>query len=244
MEQECLGCSSEIETLGCGLMEPELVRMREFSTSLEIKKKEIFIREGNPQDFYYQIFYGVAGTYNYLPNGKRIITEILFAGDFIGPHPNNTYPFTAEALRNVYLCRFEKKKMDALIRETPALKDKLYMFQQNAINKARTHLLSISHKAPQERLVAFLLFLSSNIKPTGKNLTIPMGRTEIADYLGLTSETVSRTMTQLEDEGIIAMETPSQITLCDAAQLFEIVYGSEKDIFPYDFGHLTVKLNE
>lgn len=244
MDLECLACSKEIETLGCGLTEPELVRLREFSASLEIKKKEIFIREGDPQDYYYQIFYGVAGTYNYLPNGKRVITEILFAGDFIGPHPNNTYPSTAEALTNVYLCRFERKNMDALIGETPALKDKLYMFQQNAINKARVHLLSISHKAPLERMASFLLFLCSNIELTGKNFAVPMGRTEIADYLGLTSETVSRTMTQLSDKGIIAMETPSQITLCDAAQLLEMVGGGEKDFFPYDFGRLGAKLNE
>ena len=102
----------------------------------------------------------------------------------------------------------------------------------------------ISHKAPLERMASFLLFLRSNIEQTGKNFVIPMGRTEIADYLGLTSETVSRAMTQLADEGIIAMETPSQITLCDTAQLFELVGGDEKDVFPYEFGRLATKLND
>ena len=241
MELECLVCSSEIETLGCGLTEPEVARMRQFSNSLEIKKKQIFIREDDPQDYYYQIFYGVACTYNYLPNGKRIITELLFAGDFIGPQPGDTSPFSAESLQTVYLCRFEKKKMDALIRETPALKDKLNMFQQNAITKAREHLLSISHKAPVERVASFLLFICSNMKRTKQGFAIPMGRAEIADYLGLTSETVSRAMTDLSDRGIIAMETPSLVTLCDAAQLYELVGGGEKDVFPYDFGHLAAK---
>ena len=226
MFEECLACSKEIETLGCGLTEPELIRLREFSKSIEIKKKKVFIREGDLQDYYYQIFHGVAGTYNYLPTGKRIITEILFAGDFIGPQSNNTYPFTAESLQTTYLCRFEKKKMDALIQETPVLKDKLNMFHQNAINKARTHLLSVSHKTPLERVASFLLFICSNIEQNDQGFTIPMGRAEIADYIGLTSETVSRSMTDLSDQGIIAMETPSLVTICDVSKLYEMVcYG-------------------
>ena len=239
MELECLVCSSAIETLGCGLTEPEVARMRQFSNSLEIQKKQVFIREDDPQDYYYQIFYGVAGVYNYLPNGKRIITELLFAGDFIGPQVNNIYPFSVESLQTVYLCRFQKKKLDELIRETPALKDKLNMFQQNAINKARTHLLSVSHKAPVERVASFLLFICGNMESTKHGFAIPMGRAEIADYLGLTSETVSRAMTDLSDRGIIAMETPSLVAICDAPQLYGLVYGDKKGPHSIDYSHLT-----
>ena len=242
MVEECLVCSGEIETLGCGLTEPELVRMRKFSASLEIKKKQLFIREGDKQDYYYQIFHGVAGSYNHLPDGKRIMTEILFAGDFIGPQPGDTYPFTAEALQTVYLCRFEKKQMDALIAETPALKDKLNMFQQNAINKARTHLLSVSHKAPTERVASFLLFICSNMEPADRSFAIPMGRAEIADYLGLTSETVSRAMTALSDEGVIAMETPSVVTICDPRRLLELVCGGGVEDCSTDYARFAASL--
>lgn len=241
MSDACLVCSKEIETLGCGLKESELIKLRTFSTSVTIKKKDLFILEGDPQDYYYQIFSGVAATYNYLPGGKRIITEILFAGDFIGPQPKNTYPFSAEALQTVFVCRFERKKMDHLISTSPNLKDKINMFQQNALNKARTHLLNISHKAPLERVASFLLFICSNIERTGKNFIIPMGRQEIGDYLGLTSETVSRTMTDLSAQGIIAMETPSLLTICKATKLYEMVCGDQAAC-PYEFGKFASNL--
>lgn len=243
MSDACLVCSKEIETLGCGLKESELNKLRTFSTSLAIQKKDLFILEGDPQDYYYQIFSGVAATYNHLPDGKRIIIEILFAGDFIGPQPGDTYPFTAESLQTVFVCRFEKKKMDQLIARSPNLKDKINMFQQNAINKARTHLLNVSHKAPLERVASFLLFICSNIERHGQNFLIPMGRQEIGDYLGLTSETVSRTMTDLSDQGIIAMETPSLVSICDPAALYEMVCGDQASC-PYEFGRFTANLDD
>ena len=242
MADECLSCSGEVNYLGCGLTEAELSSLRKFSASLEIKKKETFILEGDPQDYYYQIFSGVAGTYNHFPDGKRIITEILFAGDFIGPQPGDTYPFTAESLQTVFLCRFEKKKMDQLIAASPNLKDKINMFQQNAINKARTHLLNISHKAPLERVASFLLFICSNIEPSGQNFLIPMGRQEIGDYLSLTSETVSRNMTDLSAQSIIAMETPSLVSICDPAQLYQLVYGDQA-MHPHEFDRFQPKLS-
>lgn len=240
MDLECLVCSEKIEAIGCGLTETEVGLLRDITIAVQYKPKEVLFHEADTQEYYYQLTEGVVGVYNILPSGRRVILEILFEGDFLGPFGKGVYPYSSVALTKATLCRFPKKQMDNLIKISPDLKDKLNMFQENALNKARTHLLGMAHKSPLERLSSFLLLLFNNLyKATNSenSFEIPMGRQEMADYLSLTSETVSRAFTELADKQIITLDTPSHITIRQIDQLYAMVCGGPSlEDCPHQFG--------
>lgn len=228
MELECLVCSDKINAIGCGLTEAEISLLRDITKAVQYKPKEALFHEADTQEYYYQLTEGAVGVYNILPSGRRVILEILFEGDFLGPFGKGVYPYSSVALTRASLCRFPKTQMDTLIKGSPDLKDKLNMFQENALNKARTHLFGMAHKGPLERLSSFLLLLFDNLyKATNSenSFEIPMGRQEMADYLSLSSETVSRAFTELSEKQIITLNTPSHITIRQIDQLYDIVCG-------------------
>lgn len=228
LELDCLVCSEKIQAIGCGLTESDVERLRRIADAVQLNTGEALVHEGDTPAFYYQLTDGVVGQYKYLPTGRRVMLEILFAGDFLGPGAGDTYAFSCSALTKVTLCRFRKAKMDQLIQDVPELKDKIRMFQENALSKARAHLLGLNQRTPKEKVASFLLFLFDNLYlPTNSENTfeIPMGRSEIADYMSLTSETVSRAMTELSQEGFISLETPKRVKIFDPAKLGEKIHG-------------------
>ena len=145
-----------------------------------------------------------------LPDGRRQITGFLFAGDFVGLATAKDYAFSVEAIEPATLCRFRSDEYRSLTRERPALEGALLDRATHELAAAQDQMLLLGRKTAQERIASFLLSLRGRDPmrpPRDDEVRLPMTRAEIADYLGLTIETVSRVLTRLKKSGVI--RTPS-----------------------------------
>jgi CRP/FNR family transcriptional regulator len=149
-----------------------------------------------------------------LPDGRRQITGFVGAGHFLGLAVSDTYAFGAEAIERVRFCRFQRSKLRGLLDDFPLMEKRLLEVAANELVAAQEQMLLLGRKTARERLASFLLLQSRQGVPCGhprRRFNLPMTRNDIADYLGLTIETVSRTLTKLRSEGLIDIASQAVI---------------------------------
>jgi CRP/FNR family transcriptional regulator, nitrogen fixation regulation protein len=168
-----------------------------------MKDEEVFA-EGERTAFVYKVVSGAVRTCKLLNDGRRQIASFHLPGDFFGIEAGEEHRFTAEALGDTTVIAYRSGSLDALHTGGEALSRQILAAMIRALERAQAHMLLLGRKSAMEKIAAFLLDLAQRETDQGL-IDLPMGRTDIADYLGLTIETVSRTLTQLERQGIIAM---------------------------------------
>ena len=183
---------------------------------------EIF-GEAEPAEFVYQVIEGSVRSYKLLSDGRRQINAFHLAGDIFGLENGETHRFTAEAIVETTV-RLARRVSLTHIAETDTMvaRDLLNMTATN-LQHAENHMLLLGRKTSLERVAAFLLEMDRRLTATGI-MALPMCRRDIADYLGLTLETVSRALSILHDKGILGFigQTQRQIVLLDRAGLAEL----------------------
>ena len=193
----------------CGALDTtDLGRLNALADRLSLKPGEPLVRQGDPADHLFNITSGSVRVYRLLSDGRRQITGFLFAGDFLGLAAGETYAFAAEAIEPTTVCRFRRAEYRAVIRESPDLEAALFDRVTHELEAAGEQMLLLGRKTAQERIASFLLDLPAHdpCRPGPKDhVRLPMTRAEIADYLGLTIETVSRVLTRLKTTGVIRL---------------------------------------
>jgi len=183
---------------------------------------EIF-GEGEPAKYVYQVIEGAARSYKLLSDGRRQIGAFHLSGDIFGLENGNAHRFTAESIVDTTV-RLVKRASLAHVAENDATvaRDLLNMTATN-LRHAEDHMLLLGRKTSLERVSAFLLEMDSRLTAAGV-MALPMCRRDIADYLGLTLETVSRALSILHDKGILGFlgQTQRQIVLLDRPKLAEL----------------------
>ena len=173
--------------------------------------------EGEPIENVYRVVSGAVRTYRLLSDGRRQIGDFHIAGDVFGLEGGEERQFTAEAIVDSTVIVTKRKTLTALAADDTELNRELWSQTAGELRRAQDHLMMLGRKRAQERVAAFLLDLA------GRNqsdvIELPMSRQDIADYLGLTIETVSRTLTRLEEEESIAMPASRRIVLCNKVAL-------------------------
>jgi CRP/FNR family nitrogen fixation transcriptional regulator len=174
---------------------------------------EIF-GESEPADYVYQVAEGAVRSYKLLSDGRRQIGAFHLVGDIFGLENGPAHRFTAEAIVDTTV-RLVKRTSLEQVAEANALvaRDLLSMTTSN-LQHAENHMLLLGRKTSLERVAAFLLEMDRRLSPAGV-MALPMYRRDIADYLGLTLETVSRALSCLHERGIIDFigQTQRQIVL-------------------------------
>lgn len=189
----------------CGaLAEEGLRRLAGLAHPVEVAADAVLMREGDPADQLINITAGAVRVSKLLADGRRQIVGFLFAGDFLGLASGETYPFSAEAIGPVSVCRFRRAAYRGLLAELPALEGALLDRSSDDLRAAQNHMLLLGRKTATERVASFLLDVSRR-SGEGSAIELPMSRAEIADYLGLTIETVSRTLTRMKTAGVISL---------------------------------------
>jgi CRP/FNR family transcriptional regulator len=181
-----------------------------------------FISEGEPADCFFNVTAGSAKLFKLLPDGRRQITGFVGAGHFLGLAVSDTYAFSAEAMEPVRYCRFWRPRLRALLDDFPLMEKRLLEVAANELVAAQEQMLLLGRKTARERLASFLLMQSRQGLPCGHSrsrFTLPMSRSDIADYLGLTIETVSRTLTRLRGERLIELISQSELAVLDLHSL-------------------------
>ena len=184
--------------------------------------------EANRAEYVFNITAGAVKIYKLLGDGRRQITGFLFAGDFLGLIHNEAYAYSAEALVPTKLCRFPRRRLEVLLAEIPHLEQRLLAMASHELAAAQDQMVLLGRKPARERVVSFILMLSDSATRHGRPndpVFLPMSRSEIADYLGLTTETVSRAFTSLKKQGLIELLDEKRVRLCRMSALQEIAEG-------------------
>jgi CRP/FNR family transcriptional regulator, anaerobic regulatory protein len=206
----------------------EQSRLVSIMNTVEIAPHQPIFDEADPAEHVYNVTGGAVKIYKLLPDGRRQITGFLLPGDFLGLTHKEAYAYSAEALVPTKLCRFPRRKLEGLLDEMPKLEQRLLGMASHELAAAQDQMMLLGRKSAKERVVSFLLMMSAAAARRGKPsdpVTLPMNRSDIADYLGLTIETVSRTFTQLRTQKLIELMDEKQVRLLKPAALREIATG-------------------
>jgi CRP/FNR family transcriptional regulator, anaerobic regulatory protein len=204
----CADCDVRARAVCAVLNNSELVELAKVNRRKELDAGDCLFFEGDEAEAYYIVMSGSLKLYKLLSDGRRQVTGFLFKGDFVGLAFNSGHSFTAEALDNVKLCQMPKEKFELFLADSQPLSRKLLQVATAGIVSSQEQMLLLGRKTAQERLSSFLLWVSARAEERGDDasrLYIPMSRTDMGDYLGLTVETVSRTMTKLKSKGVISL---------------------------------------
>lgn len=181
------------------------------------RNEEIFGEEEDA-DFVYRVISGAVRTVRLLSDGRRQIVGFHLSGETFGWEGADAHSCSAEAVVDCQVALVRRTALDKLVNADGALARRLWSLAVRDIGRLQDHMLRLGRKTAIERVAAFLLEMDSRGSRID-GVDLPMGRSDIADYLGLTIETVSRTLTQLEREGAIAIPTARRIEIRDRRAL-------------------------
>jgi CRP/FNR family transcriptional regulator len=190
--------------------------------------KAIF-REGDPAGQIFDVVEGVLRVCGVLADGRRAIVGFVYPGDVLGISVQSRYLFTAETVTNVKIRRFSRERFISLVNESPVLRPQLFALLCDEMCAAQDQMMLLGRKSAEERVVSFLLAIHRK-SAVGNDIALPMGRLDMADYLGLTIETVSRTMTSLTRRGLIAAAGRHTLTLRRPSALRDIAGTDDWEI--------------
>ena len=184
-------------------------------------KQNIFL-QNDTSTYLYNVTEGNVKIYQLLDDGRIQITGFLYPGDFFGSYRNNKYNYCAEAIGDLKTCVFDQKILDKYLDENPVLAKELLNKTSFELTLAQDRLTVLGKLSAIERLTKFLFNISQQRKRIGwqnNPISLPMTRQDIADYLGLTIETISRELSNLKTSNIIKIITSKQIYLNDIKSL-------------------------
>jgi len=206
----------------------DLSRLAAAAVARDIAKGETFIEEGDTATDFFNVTQGTVKLYKLMPDGRQQVTGFAGPGHFLGLAVSSTYAFSAEAIEQTRVCRFSRPKLRELLHDFPALEERLLQTACNELVAAQEQMLLLGRKTARERVASFLVArLESAIpcrSPTD-TVALPMTRSEIADYLGLTIETVSRTLSKFKAEKRITTPSNAEVVVLDRPWLSGIAAG-------------------
>jgi CRP/FNR family transcriptional regulator, nitrogen fixation regulation protein len=184
------------------------------------KKGTEIYGEKEPADYVYQVRTGAARSYKLLSDGRRQIGAFHLVGDIFGLENNSEHRFTAEAIVDTTVRLIKRRSLELVAESDAIVARNLLSMTTNNLQHAEDHMLLLGRKTSLERVAAFLIEMDRRLAAAGV-LALPMCRRDIADYLGLTLETVSRALSRLYKLGILGFigNNQRQIVLLDRQQL-------------------------
>lgn len=204
--------------------EPAILAQSILKTDLDVKAhpavgavqhfvadREIF-SEGGTANYFYKVVSGVVRTCKFLSDGRRQIDGFHVAGEIFGFEPGAEYRLSAEAVDDCTVIAYRKNKQDFFASQDGLMSREILAFAMCGMARAQDHSLLLGRRSAVEKVTAFLLDWAKK-STDRKTVSLAMSRQDIADYLGLTIETVSRTLSQLEREAVISLPSARQIRL-------------------------------
>lgn len=197
-----------------------LSRERVISSEFRYRRGTEIFGEAEPAEFVYQVLDGAVRSYKLLADGRRQIGAFHLPGDIFGFENGKTYRFTAEAIVDTAVRLLRRRGVEDVARGDASVVQDILRLTAKNLEHAEEHMLLLGRKTSLERVAAFLIEMDRRLTAAGV-MELPMGRRDIADYLGLTLETVSRALSVLHSEGVLAFigKTQRQIVLLDRNKL-------------------------
>jgi CRP/FNR family transcriptional regulator, anaerobic regulatory protein len=188
---------------------------------------EALIWEGDQAGQIFDVLEGVLRICKILPDGRRAIMGFVYPGDVLGVSFQRRSLCTAESVTAVKVRRVSRSRFLSLVNQSPDLQSQLFALLCDKMSAAHDQMLVLGRKSAEERVVTFLLGVHRKCA-AGNEIELPMSRLDMADYLGLTIETVSRMMTSLARRGLIHATGRHRIALRKLSALRDIA-GRDED---------------
>ncbi len=222
--------SCQARALGiCGVVShSSLYRLAALANIVNILPGQTFIQEGAAADHFHILIAGSAKLYKLLQDGRRQIIGFEFSGSLLGLTFAKDYAFTAEAIAPVRLCRVSRRRLPSLMSDCREIEQRLLEIAAFDLISAQEQILLLGQKTAMERVASFLLFLRTRPQPVNvrpPRLHLPMSRKDIADYLGMAVETISRALAKLRDQGAIAIPNAHELVFLELPLLEAIAHG-------------------
>ena len=198
-----------------------LVALERIGSRRSFARDEEIYGEGDRPDCWYKVVAGTVRITKLLADGRRHIAEFCCGGDCFGFDNGARRLYSAEAVGDVVAMRFPRAATERLIDDNPQLARRLCDMTMRDLAHAQTRMLLLGRMTAPERVASFLLEVFDR-REAGRAVDLPMSRTDIADYLGLTIETVCRVLSAFKRDGVIAIPTAHRIELRDRAALAAI----------------------
>jgi CRP/FNR family transcriptional regulator len=196
-----------------------------------VDAKEFVFMEGDPTTNVYWIESGAVSLFKILPDGRRQILGFAYPGDFVGLGAQGDRLVSAQAIKPTRVRSIPVSRLNKIAAGDPDLSFKLYQTLAAELAEARDLMMTTGHRSACERVASFLLALSRRNRRNGENensITLPMTRADIGDFLGLTIETVSRTLTKFKMSGLIDLPQSSRVHLVNRLELERIAAGEDE----------------
>jgi CRP/FNR family nitrogen fixation transcriptional regulator len=186
---------------------PELI-----GTPFSYGREEEIYGESEDAEFVYKVIEGAVRTHKVLSDGRRQITGFHLPGDLFGFEQGEAHRHTAEALTDTKVLIFKRRGIERAATRSAEVACQLWGMAASSLRYAQDHMLLLGRRSAVERVATFLMDVDQRLGGTG-TFALPMTRRDIADYLGLTIETVSRTLSQLEEDGALQRTGGRQVSL-------------------------------
>jgi CRP/FNR family transcriptional regulator len=201
----------------------------------QIDANEALFWEGDPAEHIYEIVSGCLRLYKLMADGRRAIMGFMFAGEILGVSLKDRYLFTAEAVTDVKVRRYSRSQMHDSLSRMPGLNREVLAMACDELSAAQDQMLLLGRKTAHERIASFLLTVAKRMGQTGapkREIELPMTRLDMADFLGLTIETVSRVVTKLKTEGVIALPSPHRVVVRQISALQRAAGDEDAEFAP------------
>ncbi|KAA3448374.1 transcriptional regulator [Mesorhizobium sp. SARCC-RB16n] len=221
----CQSC--EVRDRGlCGALEPnQLADLAKTSSRHSIPPGTELVGDAETIESYSNVLSGVVKLTKGLWDGRQQIVGLQFPPDFLGRPFKSESQINAESATEVSLCSFPKAAIERMMREAPALEHRLLKQTLVELDEARDWMVTLGRKTALEKVASFLFLIARNIDPAAEiskraaTFDLPLTRADIADFLGLTVETVSRQLTELRADGVIRIKNNRHVVVDSVSRL-------------------------
>lgn len=221
----CGRCIARDATLCASLADRHMHRLYGLATERDLAPGDLLFRQEQPADHVFSLHSGYGTIYRLTTDGRRQVLSFLFPGDFVGFTSEDRFHYAAGAITPMRVCRFERTALEQLIREYPEMDRKLRFTLTRAMDASYELLFSLGRKDAVQKVASFLWYVSyrqRKMRQADSPVHLPMRRGDVADFMGLTTETVSRAFTTLRQLGVIRLPGVNDVEIADMAKLREV----------------------
>lgn len=224
VRSRCERCAIRHQAVCGALSETEIEAMNAIARQRLVKAGDVILQAEAETTFFSNIISGVVKLSKVLSDGRQQIVGLQFPPDFLGRAYRRHNPYYAEAATDLELCVFPKTGFERLLREHPGLETRLFQNTLDELDAAREWMLLLGRKTAVEKVASFLALIARRNPiagcaymgaPSVMTLALPLTRAEIADYLGLTIETVSRQLGKMRADHILEVGANRTVTVLD-----------------------------
>jgi CRP/FNR family transcriptional regulator len=228
----CRTCGARRFGICRALKTSELLHLSASTRRRRIEHGETISFEEDEVVDYANIVEGTVKLTKILKDGRQQIVGLQFAPEFIGKPFSEMTTVSVEAATDVEICVFPKAEFERMLQMEPDFEHRLLEQTLTQLDDARSWMVTLGRKTAQEKVASFLVLLANNLgrmNVSGSNMvafTLPLKRADIADFLGLTIETVSRQMTRLRKDKLIDIQRNLDVTVLDMPRLKDLADGN------------------